>query len=97
MTNHIFPACEAMASPTRAERDLCANALCSSSEIALMLRVVVEAVCSAPITALEFCLLQSPKFWRPPVAFLRQLHDEIARMGLDQSVLQKNQIGRAHV
>jgi zinc transport system ATP-binding protein len=45
---------------------------------------------SAPITALEFCLLQSPKFWRPPVAFLRQLHDEIARMGLDQSVLQKN-------
>src|ERR1700683_2637855 len=34
-----------MASPIRAERDLCANALCSSSEIALMLRVVVEAVC----------------------------------------------------
>ena len=45
MTNHIFPACEAMAPPIRAERDLCANALCSSSEIALMLRVVVEAVC----------------------------------------------------
>src|SRR5580693_8158332 len=46
--NHIFPACEAMASPIRAEMDLCANALCSSSEIALMLRVVVEAVCILP-------------------------------------------------
>jgi hypothetical protein len=34
-----------MTSPVRADRDLCANALCSSSEIALMLRVVVEAVC----------------------------------------------------
>ena len=34
-----------MASPIRAEMDLCANALCSSSEIALILRVVVEAVC----------------------------------------------------
>jgi ABC-type Mn2+/Zn2+ transport system ATPase subunit len=45
---------------------------------------------SAPITALEFCLLKSPNFWRPPAAFLRQLHDEIARMGLDQSILQKN-------
>src|SRR5580704_10943285 len=43
--NHIFPACEAITSPMRADRDLCANALCSSSEIALMLRVVVEAVC----------------------------------------------------
>src|SRR5580692_827640 len=51
MTNHIFPACEAMASPIRAERDLCANALCSSSEIALMLRVVVEAVCILPCYA----------------------------------------------
>ena len=48
MTNHIFPACEAMESPTRAEKDLCANALCSSSEIALILRVVVEAVCIPP-------------------------------------------------
>src|ERR1700729_3688037 len=43
--NHIFPACEAITSPIRADVDLCANALCSSSEIALILRVVVEAVC----------------------------------------------------
>jgi hypothetical protein len=35
-------------SDTRAEGDRCANALCSSSEIALMLRVVVEAVCIPP-------------------------------------------------
>src|ERR1700689_2009882 len=49
--NHIFPACEAMTSPIRAERDLCANAPCSSSEIALMLRVVVEAVCIPPCYA----------------------------------------------
>jgi len=45
---------------------------------------------SAPITAMEFCLLKSPGFWRPPVAFIRQVHDEIALMGLDRSVLQKN-------
>ena len=45
---------------------------------------------SAPITAMEFCLLKSPNFWRPPVAFIRQLHDEVALMGLDRSILQKN-------
>src|SRR5580692_10254858 len=48
MTNHIFPACDAMASPIRADRDRCARALCSSSEIAFMLRAVVEAVCIFP-------------------------------------------------
>jgi hypothetical protein len=57
---HILPACEAMASLIRAERDLCANALCSSSEIALMLRVVVEAVCIPP------CYWAMPKSGRVP-------------------------------
>ena len=45
---------------------------------------------SAPITAMEFCLLKSPRFWRPPAAFIRQVHDEIALMGLDRSILQKH-------
>lgn len=45
---------------------------------------------SAPITAMEFCLLKSPRFWRPTAAFIRQVHDEIALMGLDRSILQKN-------
>src|SRR5580692_10512236 len=40
--NHIFPACEAMASPIRAETDLCAKPLCSSSDIALTLRAIAE-------------------------------------------------------
>ena len=44
----------------------------------------------APITAMEFCLLKSPGFWRPPAAFIRQVHDEIAVMGLDPSILKKN-------
>ncbi len=44
----------------------------------------------APITAMEFCLLKSPGFWRPPAAFIRQVHDEIALMGLDPSILKKN-------
>jgi zinc transport system ATP-binding protein len=44
---------------------------------------------SAPITAMEFCLLKAPNFWRPRAAFIRQLHDEITLMGLDRSVLQK--------
>jgi zinc transport system ATP-binding protein len=45
---------------------------------------------SAPITAMEFCLLKSPGFWRPSVAFIDQVHNEIALMGLDRSVLRKN-------
>ena len=45
---------------------------------------------SAPITAMEFCLLKSPRFWRPEAAFIRRVHDEIALMGLDLSILQKN-------
>src|SRR5580698_5645133 len=46
--NHIFPACEAMASPIRAETDLCAKALCSRSEIALTLRAVAEGFSIPP-------------------------------------------------
>lgn len=45
---------------------------------------------SAPITAMEFCLLKSTRFWRPPAAFIRQVHDEIALMGLDRNILQKH-------
>ena len=44
----------------------------------------------APITAMEFCLLKSPGFWRPPATFIRQVHDEIALMGLDPSILKRN-------
>ncbi len=45
---------------------------------------------SAPITAMEFCLLKSPSFWRPGKAFLRKLSEEIALMGLDNSILKKH-------
>lgn len=45
---------------------------------------------SAPVTALEFCLLKSPWFWRPTDEFMRRLYDEIALMGLDRSILQKS-------
>jgi zinc transport system ATP-binding protein len=45
---------------------------------------------SAPITAMEFCLLKSPRFWRPSQLFIHQVHEEIALMGLDRSILQKN-------
>ena len=45
---------------------------------------------SAPITAMEFCLLKSPRFWRPSAAFIRQVNDEIALMGLDPSILHKH-------
>lgn len=44
----------------------------------------------APITAMEFCLLKSPSFWRPSAAFLLQIYDEIALMGLNRSILKKN-------
>jgi zinc transport system ATP-binding protein len=39
---------------------------------------------------MEFCLLKSPAFWRPPVGFIHHVHDEIALMGLDQTILKKN-------
>jgi zinc transport system ATP-binding protein len=44
---------------------------------------------SAPISALEFFLLQSPNFWRPSAAFTSQLDDELNLMGLHRSVLRK--------
>src|SRR5579863_6009463 len=44
---------------------------------------------SAPISAMEFFLLQSPHFWRPSAAFTRQLDQELELMGLHPSVLRK--------
>ena len=45
---------------------------------------------SAPITAMEFFLLQSPSFWRPSAAFNSHLDHELTLVGLDRSVLRKN-------
>ena len=45
---------------------------------------------SAPITAMEFCLLTSPAFWRPSPAFLDHLHGELKLMGLDPKILRKS-------
>src|SRR5271155_3362161 len=44
---------------------------------------------SAPISALEFFLLQSPNFWRPSAAFTSQLDQELKLMGLSRAVLKK--------
>jgi zinc transport system ATP-binding protein len=44
---------------------------------------------SAPISAMEFFLLQSPNFWRPGVAFTKQLDQELKSMGLGPGVLKK--------
>ncbi len=44
---------------------------------------------SAPVTAMEFFLLQSPGFWRPSAAFTRQLDRELSLMGLKRDVLRK--------
>jgi zinc transport system ATP-binding protein len=44
---------------------------------------------SAPISAMEFFLLQSPNFWRPSAAFTSQLDQELQLMGLDRRVLRK--------
>ena len=44
---------------------------------------------SAPITALEFFLLNSPKFWRPEESFVSKVISEITLMGLDRDVLRK--------
>jgi zinc transport system ATP-binding protein len=44
---------------------------------------------SAPISAMEFFLLQSPNFWRPGAAFRDQLDQELKSMGLGPGVLQK--------
>ena len=45
---------------------------------------------SAPITVIEFFLLQSPNFWRPTAAFISHLDHELTLVGLDRSVLRKN-------
>ena len=44
---------------------------------------------SAPISALEFFLLQASRFWRPSTAFTAQLEQELKSMGLDRRVLRK--------
>jgi zinc transport system ATP-binding protein len=44
---------------------------------------------SAPISAMEFFLLQSPDFWKPSAAFTDQLDQELELMGLDRRVLRK--------
>jgi zinc transport system ATP-binding protein len=44
---------------------------------------------SAPISAMEFFLLQSPNFWRPSAVFTDQLDQELKLMGLDPAVLRK--------
>ena len=45
---------------------------------------------SAPITAMEFFLLQSPNFWRPGAEFIRHLDHELNLMGLARGVLRKS-------
>jgi zinc transport system ATP-binding protein len=45
---------------------------------------------SAPITAMEFFLLQSRSFWRPSAEFVNHLDHELTLVGLERSVLQKN-------
>jgi zinc transport system ATP-binding protein len=44
---------------------------------------------SAPISAMEFFLLQSPNFWRPSASFTSQLDQELKLMGLSRDVLKK--------
>jgi zinc transport system ATP-binding protein len=44
---------------------------------------------SAPISAMEFFLLQSPGFWRSSAAFTDQLDQELRLMGLHRGVLRK--------
>jgi len=45
---------------------------------------------SAPITAMEFFLLLSPAFWRPPGSFANHLDQELRLVGLDRRILKKN-------
>jgi zinc transport system ATP-binding protein len=45
---------------------------------------------SAPITAMEFFLLQSPSFWRPSAEFVAHLDHELTLVGLRRDVLRKN-------
>jgi zinc transport system ATP-binding protein len=45
---------------------------------------------SAPITAMEFFLLKSDRFWRPSAEFISHLDHELGAVGLQRSVLRKN-------
>ncbi len=45
---------------------------------------------SAPITVMEFFLLQSPSFWRPRTKFVNHLDHELTLVGLDRTILRKN-------
>jgi zinc transport system ATP-binding protein len=45
---------------------------------------------SAPITAMEFFLLQSPSFWRPSAEFVNHLDHELNLVGMKRDVLRKN-------
>ena len=44
---------------------------------------------SAPITAMEFFLLQSPSFWKPRREFIEHLDHELGLMRLDRGILNK--------
>ena len=44
---------------------------------------------SAPLSAMEFFLLQSPSFWRPSTAFVSHLDHELMLVGLERRMLQK--------
>jgi zinc transport system ATP-binding protein len=44
---------------------------------------------SAPITAMEFFLLQSRRFWRPPSSFITHVDEELKLVGLDKTILKK--------
>ncbi len=45
---------------------------------------------SAPITAMEFFLLESERFWRPTAEFTSRLDHELTAVGLERSLLQKD-------
>lgn len=45
---------------------------------------------SAPITTLEFFLLESQYFWRPTGSFVSNLDRELTLVGLDKAVLKKS-------
>ena len=45
---------------------------------------------SAPISAMEFFLLQSPNFWKPGAEFTGHLDHELNLMGLDRGILRKS-------
>ncbi|HUA20254.1 MAG TPA: metal ABC transporter ATP-binding protein [Bryobacteraceae bacterium] len=45
---------------------------------------------SAPITAMEFFLLKSTRFWRPSAQFIEHLDHELGAVGLTREVLKKN-------